>query len=77
MSRENASARPPSDHELIELAAKRERNEGRQRRKGNREKHRTVARMLPRNSRIIRDVSNIPIPPSSSRFSIAVFTNTD
>ena len=37
----------------------------------------TVARKLPRNTRIMTDVSASPIAPSCSSVSIAVFTNTD
>ena len=36
-----------------------------------------VARMLPRNRRIISPVSTRPIAPSCSRFSMAVLTKTD
>ena len=37
----------------------------------------TVARMLPRNTRIMSDVRNKPIAPSCSNVAIAVFTKTD
>ena len=37
----------------------------------------TVARMLPRKTRIMMDVSSSPMPPSCSSVSMAVLTNTD
>ena len=37
----------------------------------------TVARMLPRNTRIKMEVSSRPSPPSCHSVSIACFTNSD
>ena len=77
INRENASAKPPKIMLLIELpASARTMNVARAER-GIEKRTASVARKLPRKIRIISEVRNRPMPPSSSNVSMAVLTNFD
>ena len=77
ISRESASARPPSTMLLIELPVSFRTKNVASTESGIEKKTATVARKLPRKIRIIRQVRNSPMPPSCSSVAIAVLTNRD
>ena len=77
MRRENASARPPSTIVLMELPPKYSTTNVASAESGIERNTATVARMLPRKTRIIIDVRKIPSAPSCSSAVIARFTYRD
>ena len=74
--RENASASPPSTMLLIELPPSESAMNAASAESGIEKNTATVARMLPRKTRIMIEVRNSPMAPSCSSVSMAVFTKT-
>ena len=77
ISRENASARPPSTMLLIDPPPSDSAMNAASAESGMEKNTAVVARMLPRKIRIITEVSKRPMAPSCSSVSIAVLTNSD
>ena len=77
MSREKASASPPSTMLLMDPPPMESAMKVASAESGMEKKTASVARMLPRNIRIINEVRKSPMAPSCKRVSIAVFTKSD
>ena len=77
MSREKASASPPKIIVFTVLPPSASAMNAASAESGTERNTATVARMLPRKTRIITPVSTRPMAPSWIRFSMADFTKTD
>ncbi len=75
MSRDNASANPPRTIVFTDPPPSCKAIKVASTDSGMEKNTATVARMLPRKTRIMMQVSSSPSPPSCSSVSIAVFTN--
>ena len=71
--RENASASPPNTMLLMEPPPSESRMTAVRAERGIEKNTASVARMLPRNTRIMMEVRNSPIAPSCTSVSMAVF----